>query len=227
MPIGKVIILAGGGGTRLPHSARDIPKALVPVGGKPILAHILDGLLASGLSLSIRLALGFRADQTITFVREHGYPCEYVIEPEPLGTGGAVKFASHDLDVPFMVLNGDTLADFDYPAIVRAHQPGTALLVSYWRDDNRDYGFLTLAGNQITEFREKPADPQPGFVSAGCSILEPEHVHTVPRASFMLETVVYPELARSGRLKTIRHGGFFEDMGTEARLATLRERFGR
>ena len=217
----KVIILAGGKGTRLPHSARDMPKALVPVGPQTILGHMIEGLKRHGLT-DIRLALGFRAEAIINFLNVQGYACEYVVEPEPLGTGGAAKYASADVVGPFMVLNGDIIVDFDYSAIVRAHQPGTALLVSYWKDDNRDYGFLRIEGDQVREFLEKPAEPQSGFINAGCTIFEPQHVHSVPKRSFMLETEVYPALARQGLLKTIRHEGFFEDVGTEERLARFR-----
>lgn len=218
----KVIILAGGRGTRLPHSARDIPKALVPLGGKTILEHIMDRLITAGIS-DIRLSLGFRADQIIEFVKARGYPCDWVAESEPLGTGGGTKLASRGFKEPFMVLNGDTFSDFDYPAIVRAHAPGHGLIVSYWKEDNRDYGFLDIDGEHIRGFLEKPDKPQTGFVSAGCSILEPEHVQGVARDAFMLELDVYPRLAEAGRLKAIRHTGFFEDIGTEERLAKIRE----
>lgn len=220
----KVIILAGGRATRLPHSARDIPKALVSVGSRTILGHLLEGLRSHGL-FDIRLALGFRAEQVIRFLKEQGYQCEYVIEPKPLGTGGAIKFAAGDFSGPFMVLNGDTLADFDYPAIVRSHEADNGLIVSHWKEDNRDYGVLKIDGDWIREFLEKPSEPRSGFIHAGCSILEPKDVRAIPEDAFMLERDVYPMLAREGRLKTFRHEGFFEDIGTEERLARLRETF--
>lgn len=217
----KTIILAGGLGTRLPQSARDIPKVMVPVGAKPILSHLVDGLVAAGLS-DIRLALGFRADQVIAFVQQHGYPCDWVVEPEPLGTGGAVRFATQDLSSAFMVLNGDVWVAYDYPAILKAHEPGKALLVAAWREGNRDYGFLEIEGDRIRAFREKPNEPKAGFVSVGCSILEPEHVRAVGQRAFMLETDIYPRLAEAGLLKAAFHAGDFEDLGTEERLAKVR-----
>ncbi len=217
----KVIILAGGQGTRLPVSARDIPKALVSVGPRTILGHLLEGLLSHGFG-DIRLALGFRAEQVMGFLKEQGYRCECVWEPKPLGTGGATKFAARELSEPFMVLNGDTFADFDYPAIARSHQPGTGLIVSHWKEDNRDYGVLEIDGDRIREFLEKPPEPRAGFIHAGCSILEPDDVRAVREDVFMLEREIYPTLARAGRLKTVRHEGFFEDVGTEERLARVR-----
>ena len=217
----KAIILAGGRATRLPESARDIPKGLVPIGPRPILGHIIEGLFANGLS-DVRLALGFRAEAIINFLKKRGYGCEYVIEPEPLGTGGAVKFATADVTGPFMVLNGDILADFDFSAIRASHEPGKALLVSHWKDDARDFGLLQIDGQTIRAFLEKPGLPIAGHINAGCYILSREHLDHVPRPAFMLEQDVFPELAAGGRLRTFIHRGFWEDLGTEERLARVR-----
>ena len=225
MDITAAIILAGGKGTRLPLSARDIPKALVDVGGRPILAHQIDWLVSSGFE-RIRLALGHRAEAVISFADGAGYRCEYMVEPEPLGTGGAVKFASHGLTEPFLVLNGDILADFDFAAIIRSHQPDTALLVSHWRDDASDFGLLEIDGEEsVREFREKPERREPGHINAGCYILHPEDVHAVPQRAFMLEQELFPKLAAAGRLKPHIHRGWWEDLGTEERLERARSVF--
>lgn len=222
MDISNVIILAGGRGTRLPASARDIPKSLVEVHGKPILAHQLERLERAGFH-RVRLALGFRADSVIAFLKERGLRSEYVVEPEPLGTGGAVKFASRGFTAPFLVLNGDILADFDFQAIRRSHAPGTALLVSHWRDDTRGFGLLRLEGQEwIREFLEKPAAPQAGYINTGCYVLDPEDIHPIPHRVFMLEQELFPKLAAEGRLKTHIHRGSWEDLGTEERLARVR-----
>lgn len=218
----KAIILAGGRGTRLPQSGRDIHKVLVPIHGKTILDHQLDALERHGLT-DVRLALGFRADQIVAHLAATGRAhVEHVIEPEPLGTGGAVRFASHDLAGPFLVLNGDIIADFDFRRIARAHQPGTALMVSHWREDARDFGLLDTTGDSIRAFLEKPSQPQPGFINAGCYILHPEHVREITERSFMLEQEVFPRLAASGFLRTVPHEGFWQDLGTEERLTEVR-----
>ncbi|MBI4132364.1 MAG: nucleotidyltransferase family protein [Candidatus Sungbacteria bacterium] len=217
----KTIILAGGRGTRLPHSARDIPKALVRVHGKTILDHQLDALAKHGLT-DVRLSLGFRADQIIAHLAASGRGhIEYAVESEPLGTGGAVRFAAEGLTEPFLVLNGDTLADFDFSAILRAHETGTALMVSHWREDARDFGLLDVAKDRIQAFLEKPSEPQPGFINAGCYILHPEHLEGAPDTAFMLEQAIFPRLAGQGLLRTMRHRGFWTDLGTEERLAEV------
>lgn len=221
MNITTAIILAGGRGTRLPHSGRDIPKPLVAIGSKPILEHQLEGLTAAGFT-NIRLALGFRADQIIAFLRERGHAASYVVEPEPLGTGGAVRFAARGIGEPFLVMNGDVLADFDFPAIVRAYEPGQALLVSHWRDDARDFGLMELEEDRVRRFLEKPREPVGGHINAGCYILEPADVNAMPDGFFMLEEAVFPKLASAGRLKTHIHRGFWDDAGTEERLERIR-----
>ncbi|MBI4359754.1 MAG: NTP transferase domain-containing protein, partial [Candidatus Jacksonbacteria bacterium] len=101
----KVIILAGGRGTRLQESAKDIPKALVKIDGKPILQHQIDLFLKHGFS-DIRFALGYKSNQIIAYLNGR---YEYVVETEPLGTGGALKFASSDLREPFIAVNGDII----------------------------------------------------------------------------------------------------------------------
>ena len=226
MPATRVIILAGGRGTRLPLSARDIPKSLVEVRGRPIIAHQLQQLRRAGFhDRNIRLALGFRAEQIIAFLARAGYGCQYVSEPEPLGTGGAVALASRGLEEPFLVLNGDTLADFDFPAILASHEPPHALLVSHWKDDARDFGLLDLERGFIREFLEKPSESRAGYINAGCYLLAPEHLEAMAPGFWMLETELFPRLALEGRLKTHVHHGRWDDLGTEERLALARSAF--
>lgn len=223
MTVPSVIILAGGRGTRLPESARDIPKVLVPVAGEPILQHQLERLQAAGFS-TVRLALGFRADQIMAFLRARGHSCDAVVEPEPLGTGGAARFAAADLPGPYLIMSGDIMADFDFRAIARSHQPGEALMVAHWQHDARDYGLLDVRDGRVVGFREKPQEPIAGFINAGCCMLEAEHLAALPEGFSMLEHDLYPSLAGAGRIRMHEHRGEWEDLGTEARLARIRER---
>ncbi|MDO8500074.1 MAG: nucleotidyltransferase family protein [bacterium] len=218
----KVIILAGGRGTRLLHSAKDVPKALVPIRGKTILDHQLDLLKKHGLT-DVCLSLGFRADQIVDHLKKTGREgIEYVIESEPLGTGGAVRFAAKGLKDDFMVLNGDLISDFDFTEILRLHQPATPLVVAAWREDARDFGLLGIVNDKIRAFLEKPQTLRPGFINAGCYILNPKHLEDVKEKAFMLEKDVFPRLVQEGELRTHVHLGFWQDVGTEERLAEIR-----
>lgn len=218
----KVIILAGGRGTRLPESARDIPKALVPIHGRAILDHQLE-LLEKHSLIDIRLSLGFRADQIVSHLKNIGRGhIEYVVEPEPLGTGGAARFAARDLKNDFMVLNGDIVSDFDFTGLLNGHEPETPLMVAAWREDARDFGLLGIVNGRIQAFLEKPETLRPGFINAGCYILHPKHFADIKEKSFMLEKEIFPRLAQDGELRAFVHLGFWQDVGTEARLKEVR-----
>ncbi|MBI2639332.1 MAG: nucleotidyltransferase family protein [Candidatus Sungbacteria bacterium] len=218
----KVIILAGGKGTRLPNSAKDIPKALVKIRGKAMLDHIVEGLEKHGLK-DIRLSLGFRADQIIAHLTDNGKGyIEHVVEPEPLGTGGAVKFATSDIGEDFMVLNGDVMNDIDFTSLLKTHKPGMPCIVGAWREDARDFGLLEIKDGRIKAFLEKPAELKPGYINAGCYILHPKHFEGIMEKTFMIEKDVFPRLAESGSLHVFLHNGFWQDAGTEARLEEVR-----
>lgn len=187
-----------------------------------MLDHQIDLLAAHGLS-DVRLSLGFRADQIIKHLQDTDKShIEYRVEPEPLGTGGAVRFATEGIKDDFMVLNGDTISDFNFSEILQHHTSGTPTIVSAWREDARDFGLLEIQDGKITAFLEKPTELKSGYINAGCYILHPAHLEHIQEKSFMLEKDVFPHLAASGCLRTFVHNGFWQDAGTEERLNAVR-----
>src|SRR3989344_1226137 len=268
----QVIILAGGKGTRLPSSAKDKPKCLVEVNGKPILRHQLDFLAMHGLT-DIRLSLGFRAEQVIEYlkmfhpvrsramsdaiaerrrksaspscahgsrdtaelltgfhVKHPGRSIDYVIEDKPLGTGGAIKFASHDLKDGFMVLNGDIFANADLKGFIRRHKELTrqkkilGSILAVHMPDARDFGLIKHKNGLIEEFLEKPEKKQPGHINAGVYILNKKAFHNVSRETFSIEHDVFPDLAKQGLLGVYLYSGDWTDLGTEERLQNVSPR---
>ena len=101
-----------------------------------------------------------------------------------------------------------------------------AVITAHWKDDARPFGLLTIKDGLVREFREKPQELVGGYINAGCHILEPEHFIGMPEGPFMLEYDLFPRLARAGRIKAHIHRGFYEDLGTEERLARMRQSFG-
>lgn len=218
----KVIILAGGRGTRLPASAKDIPKALVEIEGKPILQHQLDLLERHGLT-DIRLALGYRAEKVIEYM-DGRY--EHVVEPEPLGTGGAIKFASEDLNKneTFMVINGDILSNVDVAEFVRTHRKRTNAMVIAYESKNKDFGMIDInESGKILAFKEKPQTPQDGYVNVGFYILNSDLIAAYPKRAFSIEYDIFPQLAHAGMLHSFIHKGFWIDIGTEERLVKSKQ----
>jgi len=248
----KAIILAGGKATRLPQSAQNIPKALVDVGGKPIIQHQLDRLYEHGF-FDIRLALGYRAEQIIEWLRDHQLSTincqlllDWIIEPEPLDTGGAIKFASKDLTEPFMVLNGDILSDVHFKNFSERFKKRSEenLMAVYHTQDARSYGIIKKSKGRVVEFLEKPFDKapfeglsrplrasrrqgkpegaMPGHINAGFYILHPKIFKNIREKKFSVEKNIFPQLAAQGKLGYYIHKGFWTDAGTEERLSEAR-----
>ena len=112
------VILVGGEGTRLRPLTYDTPKPMLPIANRPFLEHQIEHLRRHGVD-RIRLACGYRPDA----IRAHfGDALEYVVEPEPLGTGGAIGHAARGLRETFVVANGDVLTDLDLTALVGFHR---------------------------------------------------------------------------------------------------------
>lgn len=154
----KIIILAGGKATRLPKSAKNIPKPLVKIGKKTILQHQIDLLEKHGLT-DIRFSLGYMADAIIKYLNGK---YEYVVEPKPLGTGGAIKFASKDLKEDFMVLNGDILSDINLSEFIKSHK-SPATIAAYYCKNCCDYGMLDITSPRLVRLGRKtlPVFPRP------------------------------------------------------------------
>lgn len=170
-----VVILAGGFGTRLRPVVTDLPKPLAPVAGRPFLWWLLRSLEVQGVQ-DVYLATGYKAALIEAAFGERFGPIRlhYVVEDEPLGTGGAILRASRDIETDeFFVLNGDTLAVADLSAMALAaqrHKPDATLAVA--RVDNAArYGTIAVdQQNQVTAFRAKGASG-PGFISAGVYLI--------------------------------------------------------
>jgi len=222
----KVIILAGGKGTRLPHSAKNIPKSLVKIGRKTILQYQIDLLKKHGLT-DIRLSLGYKSAHIIDYTKGK---YEYVIESQPLGTGGAIKFAAQDLKDDFMVLNGDVLSNADYSKLLKFYKKNVAhgtkgVIVVFYVKDARHFGLVKIKNGKIIKFLEKPEKKCPGYINAGIYMLSPAIFKNVSRETFSIEYDIFPKLAHKKHLAAFVHNGNWIDVGTEERLQKARKNF--
>ena len=117
----QALILAGGQGTRLRPLTSTIPKPVVPLVGRPFISYMLEWLRSHGVD-DVILGCGHMADGVRGVLGDGeslGIRLRYIEEPEPLGTGGALKFAEDLLDERFFMLNGDVLTDIDLTAAAR------------------------------------------------------------------------------------------------------------
>lgn len=225
----EAVIIAGGLGSRLRPLTDRRPKHLLPVGGVPFLAHQLTKLAAADVS-HVVLATSYHAEEfrpAFGDGSQFGLSLSYVREPEPLGTGGAIRHAAAALDAaaaePVIVLNGDQLSGHDIPAQVAAFLASAAdvslLLVEV--ADARPYGCVVTAGSgRVTAFAEKSSQPPTLQVNAGCYVFRRAVIDEIPAGQVVsVERETFPAMLLQGRA-VVAHveSAYWLDIGTPATL---------
>lgn len=225
------VILAGGLGTRLGALAEGLPKPMVAVAGRPLLEHAVHQLASQGFP-EILLLVGHRADVIESHFGDgsaFGLRIRYSREPEPLGTGGALKFAAPLIPDRFLMLYGDLFRDFDYAAFSNRHEQ--ALAVYPYVD-----GLTTIAcanvgldASSSRVARYVKGDPAAGLthVDAGFGVFHSKVLDLLPDGISSFEERVYPALAESGKLEAELVDRVFFDIGNPTDLAHARAHFSR
>jgi NDP-sugar pyrophosphorylase family protein len=218
----QAVILVGGLGTRLQPVLHDLPKPMAPVQGSPFLEYQLTRLKRSGVD-EIILCAGYRADMVRAYFGDGarwGLHLHYSIEPSPLGTAGALKYAEALLGDSFLVLNGDTYLELDYLALQRAHWNKRALATIVLVTDARAqaYGNVMMGDDgRIGAFDEKPTNPSNvDLINAGAYFCERGILNSIPRGrAVSLEKETFPDLLAYGAaIYGFQVSGYFIDMGT-------------
>jgi NDP-sugar pyrophosphorylase family protein len=215
------VILAGGLGTRLYPVTREIPKPLIPVQGRTLTEHVLDILKEHGVR-EVILSVGYKADKIKEYFgsgERFGVSITYLIEKEPLGTGGWMHLLECIPDEEFVVVNGDNLFDLDLDAALQIHKSTNALVTIGLTtvEDVEHYGVVDMDGDAILRFVEKPSrDEAPSNrINSGYYIFSPAVFSEVPDAAkFMLEKDLFPKLAANGRLSGFVSEAQWFDTGT-------------
>lgn len=225
--LAQAVILCGGLGTRLGQLTASTPKPMLPVAGRPFLDHLIQEVARFGVQRILLLAGRF-GDQVVAAydgVRKFGVEIAVRIEPNPLGTAGALRFARDDLDQEFMLLNGDSWIDANLTrfmgvwAGMRKVHPGLAATMLLQRVDNVGrYGSVTVSNDIVVSFVEKAetAEVTAGLINAGVYILDRAIVDRLPDGVVTsLENDVLPGLVASGDVAAYQAppGSFFIDIG--------------
>ena len=172
----NAVILAGGLGTRLSEVVQDLPKPMAMVAGRPFLEYVLDRLIFGGIN-NITLSVGHKADVIMQhFGNKYcNAVLNYVVENEPLGTGGAIASALHGKGKEsVLVLNGDTFLNIDYGKLINWYEQKPAAVAMVLREmpDIGRYGSVVVSGDRVSGFVEKGMVGA-GLINAGVYILQP------------------------------------------------------
>ncbi len=232
--IKQALILCGGKGTRLGDRVLNLPKPLIRVGGRPVLDHIIDALEKAGISEFI-LAAGYLGEAIFHYYAAHPRPgckIEVLIEPEPLGTAGALRFVADRLRDDFLLAYGDVFVDFDVGDLVASHlkkRPLGTLLVRT-SDHPRDSHLINQsADGRILEFigQREPGRLYRNVANAALYVLSKKILAYIPvTGASDFGADIFPAVIRSGgelRAHFLVEEGFIKDMGTPDRLASVEQ----
>jgi mannose-1-phosphate guanylyltransferase len=219
----RAVVLVGGFGTRLRPLTEDIPKPMLPIGHRPMIGRLVDRLARGGVT-EVVLALGFRPEPFVDAFPDAlcgDVRLTYAVEPEPLDTAGAIRFAADQagIDDTFVVANGDVMTDLDVGALVRSHREfgAQATLHLIGVDDPSAFGVVDLTpSGRIDAFVEKPApgtEPS-NLINAGTYVFEPAVLDLIPPATKVsVERDTFQRLVAAGTIYGVATDDYWIDAG--------------
>jgi D-glycero-alpha-D-manno-heptose 1-phosphate guanylyltransferase len=219
--ITECIVLAGGLGTRLRSVVADKPKCMAPVGDVPFIDYLLRYLLKEGMT-HVVLSLGHLSEQVIEYIESNEWTMkvDFVIEEEPLGTGGAIMNALEELEEDeFFIMNGDTLFNvdlFDYSNWHQEKGSKLSLALKPMKQFDR-YGSVQLdENNKITAFLEKQYCDE-GLINGGIYVANREYLESLglPK-KFSFEKDVLETQVKAGNVYGFESDSYFIDIGVPA-----------
>ncbi|HUJ14893.1 MAG TPA: sugar phosphate nucleotidyltransferase [Thermoanaerobaculia bacterium] len=214
----KIVILAGGMGTRLGAAAEGLPKPMVPIGDRPFLELVIESFTARGFRDFVLLT-GYRGEVISEHFgdgRRFKARIQYRREGKPLGTGGAIREASHLLGDRFLLTYGDVLRRFDYDRFARAHDGPCVAVYS-----RISAGNTAIEGDRVVRFDKRA--PELPYIDAGFCLMNLDAIDLLPDAPCSFEENVFPALARERKLgcEIVDHN--FYEIGTPEELDKTRK----
>ena len=227
----KAILLAGGKGTRLRPLTIHTPKPIVPIFERPFLHYQLDLLKQVAEIDQVVLSLNYqprRIEEIFGDGSETGVSIRYVVEPAPLGTAGAVRYAGDSLRESVVVFNGDVLTEVDLAAVIALHRErkAKATIVLTPVENPAAYGLVeTDASGHVQRFLEKPNPDQItcDTINAGIYVLEPDTFDRIPvDTPWSIERSFFPSLIeRAETFVAYVYRGYWIDIGTPEKYSQV------
>jgi NDP-sugar pyrophosphorylase family protein len=210
------VVLVGGRGTRLAPYTADLPKALVPIGGIPVLEILVRRLHHCGVGRVV-MAVGHLSSLITAYFGDGGrfdVSIDYSLEDKPLGTAGPLSLVQNLTD-PFLVVNGDLLTDLDFRVMIRKHHSSGALATIglFAREERIELGVIETDGqDRVTGYIEKPTYQYRASMGAyvfGRAVLP----HVPANTSFDLPDLVRALISARAHVAGYEHKGYWLDIG--------------
>ena len=241
----KVVILAGGFGTRISEETINIPKPMIEIGGRPILWHIIKIYTHYGFKDFI-IALGYKSDyikkfflDTINFSGDikiefkDGVKNVLCNETDDINlelidtgintnTGGRLKFLKNYLDETFLFTYGDGLADINIKNLLDFHKKNKKLVTVTAVHPPARFGSIIIKNGLVEEFSEKPIRGE-GLINGGFMVFEPSALNFIDSLEDSLESILLEKLSKKNELCGFLHNGFWQCMDTKRDKDTLEQ----
>jgi len=213
----KAVLLVGGMGTRLRPLTYRIPKPLVPVAGKPLIMHVIDSLPNEVDEIIIPMSYKKSVMEEYLVRNRPRRKITLVDEPDPLGTGGAVKNVEKRLDGDFLVINGDSVSSLNLSQFIMFHRQKKAFAsISLWPvQDVTPFGVVELdKDSRIRRFQEKPKKDEAfsNLINAGVYALDHAVLDHIGKGFVSMEREVFPKILDKG-MYGFRFDGYWVDCG--------------
>lgn len=234
----EVVILAGGFGSRISEYTNSIPKPMVPIGGKPVLWHIMNNFSHFGIN-NFYVALGYKAENIKEyFLNYHALNSDFSVDLsngniEPINeeknnwkinlidtglnsmTGGRVKrIFKHMKKEKFLLTYGDALSNVDIKDLIKFHESHNKMITVTAVRPSARFGELDIEDSIVKTFKEKPQTNQ-GWINGGFFIVEPRFIDLIKDDSTILERSPLEIAASQGELMAYKHKGFWHCMDTK------------
>lgn len=210
----KVVILAGGKGTRISEYTKILPKPMIKIGTKPILEHIINYYIKFGFKDFI-IASGYKHNIIKDYFKKKNFSAKInVIDTgvETL-TGSRLKRLSNELNETFMLTYGDGLSNLNLKKLLRFHKSNKKLITLTAVHPPARFGELSIVKDIVTNFEEKP-QLQKGWINGGFFVVEPEFLKLIGNKNVMLERSPLAKAVKTKNLAAYKHSDFWFCMDT-------------
>jgi len=222
----KVVILAGGLGTRISEYTKSIPKPMISVNGKPIIFHIMKNYAKYGFK-DFYIALGYKGNVIKKYFqnKDFGWNINLINTGKYTMTGGRLKRLKKYLGKEtFMMTYGDGISDINLLELLKFHKKNKSLITLTAVRPTARFGAIKLKGKYVKYFKEKSRMDQ-GWINGGFFVIEPSFINYIKNDNTFLEREPLEKATKKGQLLAFKHNGNWQCMDTKRDKEILEELF--